>query len=535
MATLKQIFNWETPGLLEIESSLRHWLLLANIILSNVVIVISAVGTAIPMNEIQGYMAVNATKIDWVESGFLLALGVAVPLSIFFSRKFGFKRLFFVGIALFVVGSFIGGISTNYYMLISARIVAGMGGGVIFPVSLTVIRRLFKGNALKIAVTIYVAMTFGVGLGLGCIIGGFFGQLYAWRTVFLLGVYVGIPCLLFTWILMKETGVYPTPKFDYISFIFFALFLISTLFYLTQVKAPWNTLGFRSNFSIGCMIVSVGFLSAFLRRYKMSKSPLFALSIFRRKEFTICCIAMAFVGVMIFGSSVSFINLLIEMYEYERNVVGIVVSMFGFCFGLGGLIPIILGKWVKIHFFAIAGLMLVAVSCFVNHSLTLQSTPEDILLILIIRALGTSLALGPLTAISLQNMPDDLAGQASAIVTIFRQVGGAYGTALISIFSTVRFPYHLTRFAEMVNTNSAAYQDYIARYTNRIIGTTGTPDVLAEKYSNGYVMANISKQAYIASFDDAFFIFGWMFVSLTILMIYLAFSKEQKIPLPKRS
>ncbi len=339
MASLKQIFNWEEPGLLDTESSLRHWLLLAKIILSNMIIVVSAVGTAIPMNEIQGYMAVDATKIDWVESGFLLALGVAVPLSIFFSRKYGFKRLYFVGVALFVLGSFIGGISTNYYTLLSARAIAGIGGGVIFPVSLTVIRRVFKGNSLKVAVTLYVAMTFGVGLGLGCIIGGVLSQIYAWRTVFLLGVYVGVPCLLFTWVLMIETGIYPTPKFDLISFVFFALFLISTLFYLTQVKAPWNTLGFRSNFSIGCMMVSIGFLFAFLLRYKRAKSPLFALSIFRRKEFTICCIAMAFVGVMIFGSSVSFINLLVQMYEYERNMVGIVISMFGFCFGSLGSDP----------------------------------------------------------------------------------------------------------------------------------------------------------------------------------------------------
>lgn len=534
MSSLKAIFNWRDPSLLDTDSELRHWLLLANIILVNLVLVIEAVGISIPMDQIQGFVAVDATKIDWVNSGFLLCLGVSVPLSIYLSRKFGYKTLFFAGLAAFVIGALLSGMTFNYSFLLFSRMISGIGGGMIFPISLTIIKKVFKGNMLALAMTIYVATVFGIGLALGCIIGGVLSQLYAWRMILLLGVFVGVPCLGFTWILMKETAPAPVPKFDFISYAFFSIFLISTLFYLTQVKAPWNTLGFRSEFSIGCMICSALSLFLFIRRYKRAKSPLFALSIFRRKEFSICCFSMAFVGVMIFGSSVAFIDLLIGTFQYEKNVVGKVISVFGFFFGLGGLIPVLLGKWVKMHVFAALGLAFIAFSCFVNHSLTIQSTPYDVMHIMALRALGASLALGPLTAISLAALPDDLAGQGAAIVTIFRQVGGAYGASVITVLSTVRFPFHLTRFSEMVNPYSAAFQNYLMKFKDTVIDDFGKSDYLAEKYSKGYIISNVVDQAKVAAFDDAFFIFGCIFTLLVVLMIYLALCKDKR-PNPRET
>lgn len=521
------IFDWKNPGLFSQDSKLRHWILLFNIILINLVLVVQTLAVAVPISIIEGYLAVDPTKTEWINDAFLLALGISVPLSIYFSRQYGYKILLFVGLATFVLGAILAAFSTNYVLIVISRAIQGLGGGVIFPLSLTVVKRIFKGVLQKVAISLYMAIAFGVGLALGGFLGGYLGQLYSWRTIFILGAAIGVICLFVTWIIMHESAKYPVTSFDMLSFTLFCVFLTLTLVYLTQVKAPWNTLGFRSDFSNICAFLALACFAFFLIRYKRINTPLFALSMFKRKDFTISCIAMAFVGIMIFGSTVANINLMIGAYEYEKITAGKLISVVGLCFAIGGLIPVLIGRWVSIHTIAIMGLFFVMLSCFMNHSLTLQSEPKDFLIILGIRALGTSLALGPLTAIALLSIPDDLAGQAAAIVTIFRQVGGAYGSAIIGIVTTMRFPYHLTKFAEMVNPSSAAMQDYIIKFTNRGIDY-GNPDIIAEKQTYAYLVDNLMRQTQIAAFDDAFYIFGWIFVILIFLLAYLQLFPQKR-------
>ncbi len=519
---IKDRLHWLHPNILPKDSKLRLFILLGSIIIVNIVIFVELLGSTVSLSVMQGYLAIDTTKTDWINNCFMIFLGMTVPIAIYAARKYGFKIMFFSGLVLFWFAMVLTGFCTNYYEMLFLRALSGIGGGLIFPISLAIIKRAFRGDAQKKALSVYVGLGFGGGMVFGAIIGGIFGQDLDWRSIYFFCFFLATPCLVLIAAFMEETEKYPTSSFDYFSFVFFALFLISTLSLLSQAKAPWNTEGWRSLFIFCCIAAMVVSLIVIFVRYKHTENPLFELSLFRNRDFFVACIAMSFVGVMFFGSNLVMITLLEELFEYERIKTGFVISTFGIAFLVAGSIPSIFGGKVPRHLFPVIGLSLLAYSSFLNHALTLQSEPKDIMILLVIRAFGVGLSLGPLTAMTLRNVPDDLTGQAAAIATIFRQVGGAFGSSAISLIAVMRSAFHDARFGEQVNVYSTKFQNYTREFNIHVMQDASKDSLTAMEQTKDYIISNIHAQSMLASFDDAFYVFGWIFVALTVMVLLAA-------------
>lgn len=522
ISELKQKFNWDEPKFLPKESSLRLWILFLCILVVNIVVIIEAVGVAITLSVMQGYLAIDETKTTWINNVFMLALGMTVPLAIYTSRNYGFKFMFFWGVVLFSFGTLLTAMARSYIEVLVFHVISGIGGGLIFPISLAVIKRAFEGKTQRLALSLYIGLGFGGGFILGTFIGGFYGQNLDWRGIDWLCFYFTLPCLFFILAFMNEGKRYQTDAFDFITYIGFSSFLISTLCLLSQTKAPWNTEGWRSNFTIGCLVVMVISLMVVIIRYYHTKSPLFALSLFKNIDFSFACIAMGFVGMMFFGSNFVMMSLLEQVYLYERLRIGYAIAYFGGAFVVFGALASLLSRKLSPYVITCFGLSLLAISSFMNHSITIMSPPKDLEFLFMVRAAGVGLSLGPLTALALRNVSDDLTGQAAAIATIFRQVGGAFGASAISLIATMREAFHFARFSEMVHKNSPALRDYMVKFTHHIGNAQPTNPKEALKESQGQVLEMITAQANLAAFDDAFFIFGWVFIALSIFVLCLA-------------
>lgn len=531
MIKIKDRLNWIHPTILPKESRLRLCILLFTIITTNIIVMIETVGSSLNLSVIQGYLAASSTKAVWINNCFLIFLGMFVPVAIYTARKFGFKLMFFIGLFVFFLGSLLSGLATNYYEYLSFRAISGIGGGLVFPISLAILKRAFHGQAQKIVLTLYVGLAFGGGLIIGSIVGGVYGQDLAWRSIHFLCFYLGLPSLFLIIAFMNETSRYPTDRFDFFSFICFALLLISMLTILSEAKASWNAEGWRSLFIKGCFLCLALSLTLLIVRYFHAKAPLFALSLFKNIDFSIACLCMSFVGVMFFGSNLVMMTLLEDLFQYERLRIGFVIAGgFGVTYIFFSALPSFLGNKISSYFFVVCGLFFLAFSSFLNHSLTLQSSLKDIFLLLILRAAGVGISLGPLTAMTLRNIPDDLTGQAAAMATIFRQVGGAFGSSAISLIATMRTSFHDARFGEQVNIYSAKFQDYVRDFKLHAINNTSKDYQEALNQTKKYLINNIHSQSVLASYDDSFYIFGWIFIFLIILVLIAAYlSKRKKV------
>ncbi len=528
MQGIKEKLNWVQPAILPKESLLRKFILLTSIILVNIIIIVELMASSISMSITQGYLAIDDTKTVWIDNTFLLFLGMSVPVAIYTSRKYGYKIMFFLGLSIFSTGCIFTGLSTSFYELIVFRALAGIGGGLVFPVSLAVIKRAFEGSLQRMALSIYVGVGFGGGFIIGALLGGFYGQALEWREVHYLCFSLAIPSLFLISAFMYETQKYPTHKFDFLTFICFAIFLVSTLTLLSQVKAPWNTEGFRSSLAWGCYISMFLSQVVMLIWYRYSKAPLFEISLFKNVNFCVACVCMAFVGVMFFGATLVVVSLMEKVFGYERLKIGYMIAIFGVSFVISGALSSALVRFINLYFVVALGLLALCVSSFLTHSLTLISSPNDIAILLILRGCGVGLSLGPLTAMALRNIPDDLTGQAAALATIFRQVGGAFGSSAISLVAVVRNAFHTARFGEQINPYSPQLQNYFRKLAFEVGKGESLEGLSSAEVSKSYFIENLKGQSLLLSFNDAFYLFGWIFIALILLVVTMALINKNK-------
>ena len=127
------------------------WILLANIMIGTFMAVLDATIVNVGLPKIMASFGVGLDKIEWVLTAYLLALAVMLPTSGWLADKFGYKRMYFLGLLLFTIGSLMCGMSGNENMLIFSRVVQGLGGGMIQPLGMAIVTREFPPEKRGIA------------------------------------------------------------------------------------------------------------------------------------------------------------------------------------------------------------------------------------------------------------------------------------------------------------------------------------------------------------------------------------------------
>jgi MFS family permease len=128
--------NWKNPSFIDSSSRWLPWLILANIIFATVLGVISANAGYIADSTIQGALRLSNDDMRWLSISYIMMLGIILPLGIYLALKYGYKTIFFAGLAVFVFGSFLNGLSFNFWTLMTSRAIAGAGAGALFPLSI---------------------------------------------------------------------------------------------------------------------------------------------------------------------------------------------------------------------------------------------------------------------------------------------------------------------------------------------------------------------------------------------------------------
>ncbi len=482
-------------------------------------VVTSLISVILLLTEIEGALAVSPTHGMWLGRIFLFSVGLSPLFAIRASFNYGFKRVLFYGVLLFLAGAICTPFVNGYYGVLFCRLISGLGGGVVISTGLAIIARLAPAHGKSVTLAISSSVTFGLGIALGLLYSGYIGQAGVWELMSLPDIALAIPVILLILLLCPESSPEKKPPYDCVSLFSlylgtFALFLI-----FTQVKEPWNTMGWRSGFIVSCWITAalsfaVLAVATFTRPY-----PLFDHRLLKDPIFITAAIGMAIVGVMVFGVTLTSIGMLENLYRYEKWTVGWFLSSIGFIYCFGGILPSLLVKRVSPIVFVLLGITLITASCFVSHHITIQSDKGQIFTIVAMRAVGVGLTLGPITSFALTDLPPDIAPRGAAIVTFIRQMGGAFGSGIIQTIQITREAFHNLRFGEMVNVYSPRYQQFYRALNTRISEEVSSGPVKGGEQSTQLIITDIMNQSKIASLVDAIWIFGWIFGALLLVMI----------------
>ncbi len=511
------------PSIFSSDHPAYPWIILTNVIVTTFMAIFSAVATIISDDAIQGELALSDTLAIWITTLYLLGVNTTVPTGNWFANHFGKKRTYSVGVLIFTFGSGLAGFANDFWILGFARLIEGIGAGMIFPVGLALIATAFSKEKLSLALILYIGIGFGGGLGLGCYLAGYFTEFMSWRIIFFLMIPFGLLAALSCWLSRKKLPERIYVPFDYWGYFFFATFVASLLVALTLAPLPSTAEGWRSPLIIGLIVIAVICLFSAIYVESRHPNPMIPLPLFKDPIFAVSTLSMFLLGMSLFASVAVTTNYMIHGLFYEKYIVGKIAMTYGLTMAVCSILSSALIRFLPIPILIFWGLFLLICSYFLNNEMSWLTGPDQIIPILILRGAGLGFALGPTTVLALQEVPKELSSQAATLLTFFRQVGGTYAGTLIAIFTIKRKIFHAARWGEQANAQipgyKVTYRKIFGQFYSDLSDKGGLGSTLQAKAE---IIKNIEIQAFIQGQNDALIIFGY--VTSVVALILLAFT-----------
>ncbi len=377
-------------------------------------------------------MAVPISVIQWVTTGYLLALAMAVPATGWLLDRFGGKPLWMVSLAIFLLGSVLSSLAWNAPSLIVFRIVQGIGGGLMLPVMQTLLVQAAGARALG-RITAIVALPALLGPILGPVLGGFIVESISWRWIF----WINVPlCLLgialAAWV-MPATPPARRFGFDTAGFLLLSPGIAGILYGLSRVASDG---GFASLDVLLPLLGGLALAAIFtIRAATLSAPPLVDVRLLRIPTLAMATLQLFLSGFVLYGAM-----LLIPLYA--QQVLGYGTFAAGLLLvpqGVGALLsrPLAgtLSDSIGARWIVIVGLVLVALGTlpFVGLWPGLASDPWLLGLALLVRGLGLGAVTIPVMAAAYIDLDRPQVPDASIITRTAQQIGGSFGTAALAV------------------------------------------------------------------------------------------------------
>jgi len=507
------------------------WFLLANVMLGTFMAVLDATIVNVGLPKIMASFGVGLDKIEWVVTAYMLAMAVALPTSGWLADKFGYKRLYFIGLFLFTLGSMLCGRSSDENMLIASRVIQGLGAGTIQPLGMAIISREFPPHQRGIALGFW-GISAAASVSFGPIIGGFLIDRFSWPLIFDVNIPIGILAMLFTIIIQSEYINRSARKFDLTGFISVTIFLPLTLYVLSQGNAATNSQGWHAPFILAFGAIALIAFAVFITAELTAKEPLLDLRLLNNHNFGIANIILLIFSLGMFGSTFLLPIYLQNSLGYTALQAGSVFLPVGI---IQGTIAPISGRISdklnpKLPLFI--GVVLFAFSFWLNSKLSWLTEIHFIMLSLYLRGLAMGLMFTALTTVSLSEIPREKMAQASAITNSIRQLGGSLGVALLATLLTTRVNFHAQVFGGAVKPGSEIYKQTTAKIKYYLQDEAGSSPAISTMQSQSLLLSNLSKQAYIQGIDDDFLLAGIITLIGGIPIIFLHTKKLKNKNLP---
>lgn len=494
------------------------WLILGNVMIGTFMAVLDStiVNTGLPV--IMGTLGASINTAEWVLTGYMLAIASVLPAAAWLADRFGYKRIYFLSLLLFTFGSFMCGNSGTIEELIFWRVIEGMGCGAIMPVGMAIVSNSFPPEQRGMALGFW-AIASAASVSFGPSIGGYLVDNFNWNYIFYVNVPVGIIAMFITAILQKEYKAAIASPFDIPGFITSGIFLPLFMYGLSEVNSATNTQGWNSPTVLGSMWISAVTFILFIYFELTVKHPLINLQVFKDRNFSLANLMIFIFGIGMFGST-----FLIPLYlQNNLGYTALQAGMFfipvgiiqGICSPLAGT----LGQKINPKILIASGLILMAISFYLNFFLSFLTESWYVMLSLILRGIGMGILFTPLLTLSLANIRKEMMAQASSVTNIIRQMGGSFGVAIFSHMLTLRTNYHSQRYSEALDYTGETYRRTVQNLSEFAQQVAGATSHTAQSLAEQLIIKRISLEAYIGGINDDFYI-AFIVTLLCLLPIF---------------
>ncbi len=518
----------DRPGssMLHQSHPMYKWLVLSNVMIGTFMAVLDSTIVNVSLPKIMASFGVTLDKVEWVMTAYLLVLAVMLPTSGWVADHFGYKRSYGIALFVFTLGSFLCGIAWDENALIFSRVIQGAGAGFLMPVGMAIITREFPVEKRGIALGFW-SIAAAASVSFGPLIGGYLIDNFSWHEIFFVNVPVGIIGVFATIAIQREYKTEHVRSFDFTGFVSVTGFLTFLLLALTDGNASWNTGGWNSTFILSCFSLSGISLLVFLVAEFKVKHPLVELKLLKDFNFGITNIVLFVFGLGMFGTTFLMPLYLQDSLRYTPFQTGMVFLPTGILQGAVAPVAGILSDRVDARIPAALGIILLALSMYLNNFLSLFSMHSQIMLPLYLRGFAMGLLFTPLSTLALANIPRHKMAQASGVFNVIRQVGGSFGVAIFGTLLTRRVLLHTASYGSAVDVHSATFQKVLHGLEHFAMNTVGS-GVQSSMRGRALITDHVVRQAFVSAINDDFFIAG----AITIACLIPIFFLKRKMPKP---
>ncbi len=464
------------------------------------------------IGEIQAGLAASADEISWVQTSYLIAEVVMIPLSGYLSRLMSTRILFVVSALGFTLSSLACAVAWNIEAMIVFRAIQGFLGGAMIPTAFATTFALFPASR-RTGVTILIGLVATMAPTLGPTLGGWLTQAVSWHWLFLINVVPGIFVSLAVWSLLDidKPNWSLLKGFDAAGLALMAIFL-GTLEYVIEEgpRKEWFSDQHLLMLAVVCGVAGIAF---FWRMFTYA-NPIVELRAFTDRNFALGCLFSFILGIGLYGSVYLMPLYLGRVRGFNSLQIGelmFVTGAFQFLSApIAGALTRVLEPRVMLGF----GLALFGTGVYMTGQMTAEWGFWEFFLPQAVRGLSLMLCFMPINQIALGTLPPDKVKNASGLYNLTRNLGGAVGLAILNTLLSDQNQLHWNRIAQSVNAGRDSVILWIDQVASRLGDTVASPEIAAMKQLGGIV----SREAMVMSMNDAFLAMASVFFVALLLM-----------------
>jgi EmrB/QacA subfamily drug resistance transporter len=475
----------------------------------------SIVNIALP--KLMSVFNVSVDQVQWVSIGYMLTAGMVVPITGYLSDKYGSKRMYMLSLICFTLGSAACSVAWSNQSLIIARVFQAIGGGMMIPVSMTMIYFITPRSKIGLALGIWGIAAMAAP-AIGPSLGGYLIDNYRWQSMFMINIPIGLLATILSALFLVETSRKADQKADYLGA---ALITIGSFCLLLALSAG-QVKGWSSPFIVYLLVISSYTLALFAVWEFICPHPVLELRLLRNKTYTASLLAFSISIIGLF-SGLFMIPLFVQtiqgytpiqtglMLMPMAVIMGLMMPVSGWLFDKIGALPLCL-----------TGLIITAITTFQLHTINYDTSLNDLQWLLIKRGVGLGLCMS-LTTAGMNSVPQFLIGRASALNNLARQISASFGIVFLTHVMLHQQAQHISLINRTITSDSMVVREVIYKIQGVSSKIAGIQD--GAYFSQATIFSLVQREAFTRGLSDSFVV-STIIILLAIPFVFLLSKKQ---------
>jgi DHA2 family multidrug resistance protein len=513
------------------DSAVPHvnpWIIAIAVMFGTFMEVLDTTVVNVSLPHIAGNLSATVDEAAWTLTSYLVANAIILPITGWLAQYFGRKRLLMMSLTGFTIASLLSGLAPTLGALVFFRIIQGATGGVLQPISQSVMLEAFppqdRGKAMA-----FWGLGIVVAPMLGPILGGWLTDSYSWRWVFYINLPVGIASLY-----MTKRFIFDPPYLKRgsrgvdgwgIGMLAVGIGALQILLDKGQ-QEDW----FGSTFIIGCATVSLIMLVGFIVRELVAREPVVHLRVFKSRNYSVGVLMMTTLGFVLYGSLVALPVFLQTLMGYPAVEAGLATAPRGLGAFIGmPIIGIIMSRGIDPRKLLAAGFFVAGLTLVQLSLLDTTATIWNFFWPQLWLGLALSFMFVPLTTTTMDPIPREEMGNATSLFNLMRNLGGGFGIAAATTVIARTSQRNFSVLGEHVTAYSPQAQEALTRMAHGFTAS-GMDPTTASRAAYVAMSGAVHQQAALLSYLYVFRAFGLIFIAAVPLLFLLKRPARSRAP-----